>query len=72
MTPAGTQARLERLLRAYDLPTQMPDGLSAQALVETMALDKKAEGSSVRVVLLTDIGACTAMPLERGQLARLL
>lgn len=72
VTPAGTQARLERLLRAYDLPTQMPDGLSAQALVETMALDKKAEGSSVRVVLLTDIGACTAMPLERGQLAQLL
>lgn len=72
VTPAGTQARIERLLRAYGLPTQMPGGLDAGALAETMALDKKAAGSVIRVVLLTQIGACTAMPLESGQLAQML
>ena len=37
-----------------------------------MALDKKAEGSKVNVVLLTGIGACTGMPVDSEKLARML
>lgn len=72
VTPAGTRARIERLLRAYDLPFERPQGLSPAALAETMALDKKAAGSRVTAVLLTGIGACTGSPIESAQLARML
>ena len=72
VTPAGTAERIRRLLLAYDLPTDMPQGLSPAALAETMALDKKAEGASVRTILLDTIGACRAVPMAAAQLASLL
>ncbi len=72
VTPAGTAERIRRLLLAYDLPTDVPQGLSPAALAETMALDKKAEGASVRTILLDQIGACRAVPLTAAQLASLL
>lgn len=37
-----------------------------------MALDKKAEGSKVNVVLLTQIGACTGMLVDSEKLAQML
>ena len=52
--------------------TEVPAGLSAQALAATMALDKKAEGSTVRTVLLTEIGQCTGVPLTPDQLKAML
>ena len=72
VTPAGTAERIRRLLVAYDLPTDVPQGLSPAALAETMALDKKAEGASVRTILLDQIGACRAVPMAAAQLASLL
>lgn len=49
-----------------------PEGLSRNQLAATMALDKKAEGSKVNVVLLTQIGACTGMLVDSGKLAQML
>ena len=72
VTPAGTAERIRRLLVAYDLPTDVPQGLSPAALAETMALDKMAEGASVRTILLDQIGACRAVPMAAAQLASLL
>ena len=72
MTPLGTRERIKRLLDAYGLPTQVPQGLSPEALASTMALDKKASGHAVNVVLLTEIGACTSLPIESSRLARML
>lgn len=72
VTPAGTCERVTRVLKAYDLLTDYPAGLSADALAATMALDKKAEGSKVRTVLLTKIGACTGVPLTAQELKALL
>ena len=72
VTPAGTAERIEKVLAAYGLMTAPPGGLSKDALAASMALDKKAEGSRVRTVLLTEIGACTAMPLTPAQLRDLL
>ena len=72
VTPAGCAARIQRLLTGYDLMTERPEGLSSDALAATMALDKKAVGSTVRTVMLTGIGACTAVPLTGEQLRALL
>lgn len=72
VTPAGTAARIARVLAMYGLPAAIPQGLDAKALAKTMALDKKAEGRAVRTVLLTKIGACTGVPVESGTLAKLL
>ncbi len=72
VTPAGTAARIRAVLRAYDLMTDVPEGLSAVDLAAKMALDKKAEGQTVRTVLLTQIGACTGVPLTSAQLQALL
>ena len=52
--------------------TERPEGLSPDALAATMTLDKKAVGSTVRTVMLTGIGACTAVPLTGEQLRALL
>lgn len=71
-TPAGTASRITALLKAYGLMTHRPDGLSARLLADTMALDKKAEGSTVRTVMLTGIGACKGVPLTPAQLRNLL
>ena len=72
VTPTGTAERIRRVLLAYDLPTDVPEGLSPAALAETMSLDKKAEGAIVRTIQLTAIGACKTVPLTAAQLASLL
>ena len=72
MTPAGTGARIERVLKAYDLPTERDASLTRERLAATMALDKKAEGSGVRCVILTEIGACTGVVIDGKQLEALL
>lgn len=72
VTPAGTAQRIKNVLTGYGLMTERPEGLDAGTLAATMALDKKAEGSTVRAVLLTEIGACTGMPLTGEHLRALL
>lgn len=72
VTPEGTSARIERVLKAYDLPTERDAGLTRAQLAATMALDKKAEGDGVRCVILTEIGACTGVVIESGKLAEML
>ena len=72
ITPAGTAERIRAVLEGYELMTEVPAGLSAGTLAATMALDKKAEGSTVRTVLLTEIGKCTGVPLTPDQLKAML
>ncbi|MED9821396.1 MAG: 3-dehydroquinate synthase [Christensenellales bacterium] len=72
ITPAGTADRLCAVLKGYGLMTDIPDGLTADALAGAMALDKKAEGQTVRAVLLTRMGECTGVPLTPDQLKALL
>ena len=72
ITPKGTAERIRAVLKGYELMTEVPAGLSAKALAATMALDKKAEGSTVRVVILTEIGQCTGVPLTPTQLRAML
>ena len=51
-------ARQERLLRAFDLPMTVPTGpgFTSDALLATMARDKKTVGGRLRFVLPTRIG----------------
>ena len=72
VTPAGTGARIERVLKAYSLPTERDERLTRAHLAAVMALDKKAEGDGVRCVLLTKIGACTGTVIPGAQLEALL
>ena len=72
ITSAGTAQRIEAVLTGYGLMTKYPEGLSAEALAATMALDKKAEGKTVRTVILTEIGKCTGVPLTPDQLKAML
>ena len=72
VTPRGTQGRIRALLTAYGMMTDIPQGLTAQALADSMALDKKADGAKVNTVILTAIGACTGVPLTPDQLRALL
>ena len=51
-------ARQEQLLRTFDLPVTVPTGagFTADALLATMARDKKTDGGRLRFVLPTRIG----------------
>ena len=54
--PWPDAARLAALLERLGLPVALPEGLSADALVARMALDKKAVSGRVRLVLWTGLG----------------
>ena len=72
LTPAGTADRIHALLTAYNLPTDIPQGLTKDALVSIMARDKKASGKTVRTVILTGVGSCTGVPMTAEQLGAML
>ena len=66
-TSPGIRERILKLLENYQLPTVLPDTLSADRLFPSMVLDKKSVGKEIRIVLLDDIGSChvTKLPAER-------
>lgn len=49
--PADDAQRLERLLQHLGLPTRLPESVPADALLERMRLDKKADAHGLRFVL---------------------
>jgi 3-dehydroquinate synthase len=55
-TERGTAARLENLLRDYELPTRPPRGISAARVLGAMDLDKKRGPGGLRWVLLARPG----------------
>ena len=52
---------LAHLLASFELPTQIPAGLSAQALLARMRLDKKAQASGLRFILWQGAGAANVV-----------
>jgi 3-dehydroquinate synthase len=56
MASAVDADRLQRLLQRFGLPTDLPEGLGAHALLERMRLDKKADAHGLRFVLWDGIG----------------
>jgi len=53
---AGTANRVQRLLERYNLPLDLPESATVDALVAAMQLDKKARESAVRFALPQAIG----------------
>ena len=51
MAQASDAGTLEALLARFGLPTDIPHGLAADALLARMRLDKKAQASGLRFVL---------------------
>jgi len=51
--------RITRLVESYRLPSEMPEGLGASDVIESMRMDKKAEGGSITVVLPERVGRVT-------------
>lgn len=56
VAPAADAARLRNLLIRFGLPTAMPPGLAADALLARMRLDKKAGAAGLRFVLWDHCG----------------
>ncbi|RMH88628.1 3-dehydroquinate synthase [Lysobacter pythonis] len=54
-------ARLRALLEKFGLPVAIPPGLHADALLARMRLDKKANASGLRFVLLEGMGRARAL-----------
>ncbi|WP_457095604.1 3-dehydroquinate synthase [Lysobacter sp. P5_B9] len=57
LAPASDGDRLQALLQRFGLPTAVPEGLEAGALVARMRLDKKADAHGLRFILLDSAGA---------------
>lgn len=53
---SGDAERLETLLARFGLPTRVPAGLSAEALLGRMRLDKKADAAGLRFILWDGAG----------------
>ncbi len=62
MAPGADADRLEALLQAYGLPTRLPAGLSPEALLTRMRLDKKNLAGRLRLVLWRGIGQAEVVP----------
>ena len=68
VTPQGTAQRVEAVLRRYGLPTQ--DSFTWDQVVEATALDKKSDGNTLRLILLSQIGESVIYPITREELLR--
>ena len=56
MADAADTGRLHALLERLDLPTAMPGGMAANALLARMLLDKKNRAGTLRLILWRGIG----------------
>jgi len=56
-------ARLERLLSAFGLPTEIPGDVERGRIERAVALDKKAQRDAVAFIVCTAIGACREQAL---------
>src|SRR5690606_38828681 len=73
MASEADTARLEGLLQALELPTTVPPGLPAQALLGRMRLDKKNLAGRLRLVLWRGIGRAEVVPdVDEAQVLALL
>ena len=48
--------RIKRVLQSANLPIDLPKQLSAEHMLEMMALDKKVQAGKLNLILLTEIG----------------
>ncbi len=68
LTAPGTADRITRVLELYHLPVS--DKADLWHLMEATASDKKSTGSSIRIVLLRDIGESFVQEMDREEFLR--
>ena len=66
----GTAETLEKVLKAYGLPTEIPYG--KEELLPHVFLDKKARGDSVNLIVPERIGHCRVLPVRKEEAAEWL
>ena len=67
-----TLGRIIKLIKMAGLPTEIPEEVSTQSLVEAMELDKKSAHGKVRFVMCTGIGKTCFHSLTADQIAAAL
>ncbi len=73
LCPEGIARRLKSLLAIFQLPVDLPAGLSAQAMIDAMRIDKKSVSASMRFILLRGIGdAMIVADINEDKLQELL
>jgi 3-dehydroquinate synthase len=65
--PTGTAERLESLLAAAGLPTELPR-FSREAYLAALRVDKKKQDRRIHFVVLRRIGAAATKPLTPEQI----
>ena len=70
LTQPGTAEKIARCLQKYDLPVSDPATLTD--LLPGAAVDKKAVGGTLNLVLLREIGDAFVHPIPREELGRFL
>lgn len=70
ITPLGTDARIQKLLEQYGLPTAIDCPLDAYA--QTIGLDKKSDGGAISVILLSNLGQAEIQKMEKTKLLTLI
>ena len=70
VTPQGTAERIRGVLERYGLPTKTSFGW--EEIVDATALDKKSDGSTLRLILLKELGEAVIRPITREELKPLL
>ncbi len=66
MTPKGTAKRIQAILIQYNLPTDVP--MTAEAMAEAMAVDKKGEGANIHLILLKSLGQAEIVTTDKNEL----
>ena len=67
---AALKARLEALLKTFDLPTEIPCGIEDYR--KAVGLDKKAKGKRISVIEVETPGCAEIVPMEKEALFALL
>ena len=70
VTQPGTAEQVRAVLAQYGLPAE--DAFTAEQVVEATALDKKSDGDTLRLILLTEIGESVIYPITRKALLEAL
>ena len=68
-TPRETEAQIREILEQYKLPEKIE--CPPEIMREAVSLDKKGSGSSVRLILLKELGEAEIFPIERERLLAL-
>ena len=70
VTPAGTDAAVEDLLRKFGLPTTI--AAKPEDFSDTLSKDKKSDGDQISFVVLRELGRAETVKLEKTKLLQLI